>query len=182
MSRPVFRFAPSPNGLLHLGHAYSALLNARMAEEAGGRLLLRIEDTDETPRAAGVHGRHLRGPRLAWPLAGKSRSASRASISPTTKPTSRMLWAMGAIYPCFCSRKQALAHALPIARSGGAAALWRHLQGALATRGRAADCAAATFMGGDSIPSGRCRSLGLGRCRDRQAPCRLELSHRRGHG
>ena len=48
MSRPVFRFAPSPNGLLHLGHAYSALLNARMAEESGGRLLLRIEDTDET--------------------------------------------------------------------------------------------------------------------------------------
>ena len=48
MSRPIFRFAPSPNGLLHLGHAYSALLNARMAEECGGRLLLRIEDTDET--------------------------------------------------------------------------------------------------------------------------------------
>jgi glutamyl-Q tRNA(Asp) synthetase len=44
MSRPVFRFAPSPNGFLHLGHAYSALLNARMAMETGGRLLLRIED------------------------------------------------------------------------------------------------------------------------------------------
>jgi glutamyl-Q tRNA(Asp) synthetase len=43
---PVFRFAPSPNGLLHLGHAYSALLNAKMARETGGRLLLRIEDID----------------------------------------------------------------------------------------------------------------------------------------
>jgi len=43
---PVFRFAPSPNGYLHLGHALSALLNADMAEAAAGRLLLRIEDID----------------------------------------------------------------------------------------------------------------------------------------
>jgi glutamyl-Q tRNA(Asp) synthetase len=42
----VFRFAPSPNGYLHLGHAYSALLNYDMAREFGGRLLLRIEDID----------------------------------------------------------------------------------------------------------------------------------------
>src|SRR5712692_2229158 len=42
----VFRFAPSPNGYLHLGHALSALLNADMARAAGGRLLLRIEDID----------------------------------------------------------------------------------------------------------------------------------------
>ncbi len=42
----VLRFAPSPNGYLHLGHAYSALLNYDMARELGGRLLLRIEDID----------------------------------------------------------------------------------------------------------------------------------------
>jgi len=42
----VFRFAPSPNGYLHLGHAYSALLNYDMARDANGRLLLRIEDID----------------------------------------------------------------------------------------------------------------------------------------
>ena len=46
--QPVFRFAPSPNGLLHLGHAYSALLNARFARRHGGRLLLRLEDIDVT--------------------------------------------------------------------------------------------------------------------------------------
>lgn len=46
MSVPTFRFAPSPNGDLHLGHAYSALLNARMTHAAGGRFLLRIEDID----------------------------------------------------------------------------------------------------------------------------------------
>lgn len=44
--RPVFRFAPSPNGALHLGHAYSAILNFEMARETGGRLLLRMEDID----------------------------------------------------------------------------------------------------------------------------------------
>jgi glutamyl-Q tRNA(Asp) synthetase len=44
----IFRFAPSPNGYLHLGHAYSALLNADLARAAGGTLLLRIEDIDET--------------------------------------------------------------------------------------------------------------------------------------
>ena len=45
---PVFRFAPSPNGYLHLGHALSALLNADMARAAGGRFLLRIDDIDAT--------------------------------------------------------------------------------------------------------------------------------------
>lgn len=48
MSVPVFRFAPSPNGHPHLGHAYSALLNHEMSRAAGGRLLLRIEDIDTT--------------------------------------------------------------------------------------------------------------------------------------
>lgn len=46
--RPVFRFAPSPNGALHLGHALSALLNHDMASAMGGRFLLRIEDIDAT--------------------------------------------------------------------------------------------------------------------------------------
>lgn len=42
----TFRFAPSPNGYLHLGHAYSALLNFDLARDCGGRFLLRIEDID----------------------------------------------------------------------------------------------------------------------------------------
>jgi glutamyl-Q tRNA(Asp) synthetase len=48
MTQPVFRFAPSPNGELHLGHAYSALLNAQLVRETGGRMLVRIEDIDIT--------------------------------------------------------------------------------------------------------------------------------------
>jgi len=46
MPPPVFRFAPSSNGFLHLGHARSALLNFDLARQSGGRLLLRIEDID----------------------------------------------------------------------------------------------------------------------------------------
>ncbi|MVA96091.1 tRNA glutamyl-Q(34) synthetase GluQRS [Nitratireductor sp. CAU 1489] len=46
MTVPVFRFAPSPNGALHLGHAYSALLNADLCAASGGRMLLRMEDID----------------------------------------------------------------------------------------------------------------------------------------
>jgi len=45
---PVFRFAPSPNGYLHLGHALSALIDFEMARALGGRFLLRIEDIDAT--------------------------------------------------------------------------------------------------------------------------------------
>jgi glutamyl-Q tRNA(Asp) synthetase len=48
MPTPIFRFAPSPNGHLHLGHAYSALLNFDLARACGGRFLLRIEDIDAT--------------------------------------------------------------------------------------------------------------------------------------
>jgi glutamyl-Q tRNA(Asp) synthetase len=48
MTIPTFRFAPSPNGYLHLGHAYSALLNFDLARHSGGRFLLRIEDIDTT--------------------------------------------------------------------------------------------------------------------------------------
>jgi glutamyl-Q tRNA(Asp) synthetase len=48
MTTPTFRFAPSPNGFLHLGHAYSALLNFDLARAHNGRFLLRIEDIDAT--------------------------------------------------------------------------------------------------------------------------------------
>ncbi len=46
MEKPIFRFAPSPNGYLHLGHALSALENKRLAEQTAGSLLLRIDDID----------------------------------------------------------------------------------------------------------------------------------------
>lgn len=64
MTAPVFRFAPSPNGALHLGHAYSALLNFAMARTAGGRFLLRIEDIDITRCTPELEAQIYRD--LAW--------------------------------------------------------------------------------------------------------------------
>lgn len=101
--QPVFRFAPSPNGFLHLGHALSALVNRRMADAAGGRLLLRIEDIDpvrcrpeyETALRADLEWLGIRfdGP----PLRQSERiGAHRAALAG--------LQARGLLYPCFCSR------------------------------------------------------------------------------
>ena len=64
MSRPVFRFAPSPNGELHLGHALSALLDYEAARAAGGRFLLRLEDIDVT-RCRPAYARQILED-LAW--------------------------------------------------------------------------------------------------------------------
>jgi glutamyl-Q tRNA(Asp) synthetase len=112
MIRPVFRFAPSPNGLLHLGHAYSALLNVRMAEEMGGRLLLRIEDTDETrarPEFTAAILEDLAWLGLSWEQPVRVQSEH---FSDYDQNIGR-LWSMGAVYPCFCSRRQAQTEALP---------------------------------------------------------------------
>lgn len=111
MSRPVFRFAPSPNGLLHLGHAYSALLNARMAAACGGRLLLRIEDTDESrcrPEFISAIFEDLTWIGLLWEEPVRIQSQHFHDYDTNLA----RLWDMGAIYPCFCSRKQAAARAL----------------------------------------------------------------------
>jgi len=111
MAVPVFRFAPSPNGRLHLGHAYSALLNQRMAEQAGGRLLLRIEDTDQTrcrPEYVAAIFEDLGWLGLTWETPVRIQSEHFADYDANLK----RLWDMDAIYPCFCSRKQAAAHAL----------------------------------------------------------------------
>src|SRR5262245_32468124 len=68
-NRPVFRFAPSPNGELHLGHALSALVSYEQAKAAGGRFLLRIEDIDTgRTRAEFISGilRDLQWLGLTW--------------------------------------------------------------------------------------------------------------------
>ena len=65
------RFAPSPTGQLHLGHAYSAALGHQAARAAAGRFLLRIEDLDPDAQPAGICGGHRRGPALAGPAMGR---------------------------------------------------------------------------------------------------------------
>lgn len=105
MPPPVFRFAPSPNGFLHLGHALSALLNADMAREAGGRLLLRIEDIDATrcrPEFEAAIHEDLAWLGLEWeqPVRWQSEHFDdyRAALA--------KLEAMGLIYPSFESRAE----------------------------------------------------------------------------
>jgi glutamyl-Q tRNA(Asp) synthetase len=99
----VFRFAPSPNGYLHLGHALSALLNADMAGAAGGRLLLRVEDIDAVrcrPEFEAAIYQDLAWLGIAWeePVRRQSDRLDdyRAAIA--------RLDAMGLVYPSFESR------------------------------------------------------------------------------
>ena len=101
----VTRFAPSPTGRLHLGHACSALLSHGLARAAAGRFLLRIEDIDpqrcRPEFEAGIYeDLHWLG--LAWELPVRRQSAHvndyRAALD--------RLAAAGFLYPCFCSRKE----------------------------------------------------------------------------
>lgn len=101
--QPVFRFAPSPNGYLHLGHAYSALLNARMAEQVGGRFLLRIEDIDTVrcrPELVDAVFEDLAWLGLRWeqPVLHQSGQMDRY------RAAAAELQGRGLVYPCFCSR------------------------------------------------------------------------------
>lgn len=103
MSRPVFRFAPSPNGELHLGHAYSAVLNHRLARASGGRFLLRIEDIDETrcrPEFERGIGRDLAWLGLDWeePVRRQSEQFE------TYRKALGTLAGLGLVYPAFLTR------------------------------------------------------------------------------
>ena len=105
MNTPVFRFAPSPNGYLHLGHALSALINFDMARAAGGRLLLRIEDIDATrcrPHFEQAIYEDLRWLEIAWEEPVRRQSDHfddyRAALA--------KLDAQGLIYPSFESRAE----------------------------------------------------------------------------
>jgi glutamyl-Q tRNA(Asp) synthetase len=102
---PVLRFAPSPNGALHLGHAYSALLNERLAAEMSGRLLLRIEDLDGA-RCKPQHEAAIIDD-LAWlGLHFDAPSRRQSEHGPDYASALARLEARGLIYPCFCSRSE----------------------------------------------------------------------------
>jgi glutamyl-Q tRNA(Asp) synthetase len=104
-ARPVFRFAPSPNGYLHLGHAYSALLNRRLAEESGGRLLLRIEDIDLERSRPHFEAAILED--LAWlGLAWEPTPRRQSEHMPDYRAALDQLTRRGLAYPCFCSRTE----------------------------------------------------------------------------
>jgi glutamyl-Q tRNA(Asp) synthetase len=100
---PVFRFAPSPNGYLHLGHAYSALLNFDFARAAPGRLLLRIEDIDPArcrPEFEAAIFEDLAWLGIAWETPVRRQSEHFGEYQDTLEK----LAAQGLIYPSFESR------------------------------------------------------------------------------
>ncbi len=101
----ILRFAPSPNGYLHLGHAYSALLNYDTARDLGGRLLLRIEDID-TQRCrpefeAAIH-EDLGWLGIAWQEPVRRQSEHFADYAAAVA----RLEAQGLLYPSFESRSE----------------------------------------------------------------------------
>jgi len=105
MPPPVFRFAPSPNGFLHLGHAFSALLNADLAHEAGGRLLLRIEDIDPTrcrPQFERAIDEDLAWLGFSWERPVRRQSEHLAQYRAVLDE----LTALGLVYPSFESRAE----------------------------------------------------------------------------
>ena len=103
--QPVFRFAPSPNGELHLGHAYAAILDFELCRAAGGRFLLRIEDIDPTrcrPDYEQAIYEDLAWLGITWELPVRRQSEH----LPEYRAALARLQAMGLVYPSFESRAE----------------------------------------------------------------------------
>jgi glutamyl-Q tRNA(Asp) synthetase len=108
MPPPVFRFAPSPNGFLHLGHARSALLNFDAARQADGRFLLRIEDIDATrcrPEFEAAIYDDLGWLGISWEAPVRRQSDHLADY----RAALDRLDALGLLYPSFESRAEVAA-------------------------------------------------------------------------
>lgn len=105
MPVPVTRFAPSPTGFLHLGHAHAARVARDFAKQSGGRFLLRFEDIDHTrvrPEYYAAIEEDLRWLGLGWDgpaLCQSDRGEAYASAL-------GQLRQLGAAYPCFCTRRE----------------------------------------------------------------------------
>lgn len=112
LTQPVLRFAPSPNGLLHPGHALSAITGFEMAQRLGGRFLLRIEDIDLTrvrPYYVQAIFDYLHWLGLTWeePVLFQSQHLD------DYKAAAGQLAKMGLVYPCFATRADIMAAGQP---------------------------------------------------------------------
>ena len=117
MSDPVFRFAPSPNGLLHLGHARSALLDHALARGLGGRFLLRIEDIDTTrcrPEYEAAILEDLAWLGLDWDGVPRRQSEHFTAYGDALE----RLKAMGLVYPSFLGRGEIRARVAALEAAG----------------------------------------------------------------
>jgi glutamyl-Q tRNA(Asp) synthetase len=121
----VTRFAPSPTGFLHLGHAYAALSAYEAARAGGGRFILRIEDIDTTRCRREFEYAifdDLRWLGIAWeePVRRQSEHFADYALALAKLKTA------GLVYPCFCTRKEIAAE---IARAGMAPSASESLEG-----------------------------------------------------
>ena len=102
----ITRFAPSPTGPLHIGHAYSALLAHDMAQQANGTFLLRIEDTDSTRCRPAFEAQiydDLAWLGLSWPTVRRQ-----SDHKPTYDAVLQELAQHDLVFPCNCNRKAIL--------------------------------------------------------------------------
>ncbi|MBT2135583.1 tRNA glutamyl-Q(34) synthetase GluQRS [Croceibacterium sp. LX-88] len=106
----VTRFAPSPNGSLHLGHAYSAIVAHDLAKSRGGRFLVRIEDIDGT-RSRPSLAEEFRAD-LAWLGLEWEEVPAQSSRLASYEAAATRLREMGLLYPCRCTRAEIAAAAL----------------------------------------------------------------------
>ncbi|MGG6894198.1 tRNA glutamyl-Q(34) synthetase GluQRS [Rhizobium sp. BR 315] len=115
--KPKFRFAPSPNGPLHLGHALSAILNHDMAAKAGGDFLLRIEDIDQTRCTpdfeTGIYS-DLSWLGLRWQEPVRRQSAH----FPAYQEALQTLIERGLVYPAFLTRGEVKARVAALESDG----------------------------------------------------------------
>jgi glutamyl-Q tRNA(Asp) synthetase len=106
----VTRFAPSPTGHLHLGHAHSALQGYRTAQASGGRFLLRIEDIDRARCRVEFESALMED--LAWlGLVWEQPVRRQSDHFDNYRAALASLESLGVLYPCFCSRKDIAAAA-----------------------------------------------------------------------
>ena len=145
MSAPVFRFAPSPNGELHLGHALSALIGYERARACGGRFLLRIEDIDRGRSRQRFVAGILTD--LAWlGIAWEEPVILQSQRLPAYRAAAARLEQMGLLYPCFATRSEIEAAAVDGARDPDGAPLYPGLY-----KGRAASETAPRRAAGEAF-------------------------------
>lgn len=141
MSGPIVRFAPSPTGLIHIGNARTALLNALFARRRGGTFLLRLDDTDRArseDRFAEAIGRDL-----AWLGISPSRIERQSVRTGRYEAALAKLRESGRAYPCYETeeeldrkRKRQLGRGLPPVYDRAALALGEPERARLKAEGR----------------------------------------------
>ena len=112
----VTRFAPSPNGPLHLGHAFSAIVAHDLAQERGGRFLLRIEDIDGA-RSRGELADEFRAD-LAWLGLSWEEVPAQSARTAAYGAAAARLRDEGLLYPCRCTRAEVAAAAVKVGPDG----------------------------------------------------------------